>query len=310
MTAFLIVVLCCAVVLITTLICYKLAFYNPLPHKEDPYDLPRDSQYDVHAERMHRMVDHLQSLPYEQVFITSHDGLRLAARYYHRTDGAPIKIEFHGYRSAAVRDFCGANELDVLTGCNVLLIDQRAHGLSEGTSITFGILERYDVLSWVNYVVDRFGPDVKILLSGVSMGAATVMMASNLDLPSNVKGIIADCGYTSPKAIMMKVCKSDFHLPPKLIYPFCKLACKWLCKCDLEASSALESVKNTKVPIFLVHGTDDRFVPCSMVHELKAAAGDMAELHLFEGSGHVLSYLDDTPRYQALAKVFCDRIFE
>ncbi len=292
------------------LICHRIAFYNPIPHREDPYDIPRDDQYGVHAERMHRMVDYLRSLPYEQVYITSHDGLRLAARYYHRNDGAPVKIEFHGYRSAATRDFCGANELDVLTGCNVLLVDQRAHGLSDGTSITFGILERYDVISWVTYIVNRFGPEVKILLSGVSMGAATVLMASDLELPPSVKGIIADCGYSSPKAILKKVCKEDMHLPADLLYPFCKLAAKWLCKCDLEATSAVEAVKNSKVPIFIVHGTDDRYVPCSMAHEIKAAAGDKAELHLFEGSGHVLSYMDDTPRYHQLAQAFCDRIFQ
>ena len=289
--------------------CYRIAFYSPLPHKEDPYDIPRDDQYGVHADRMHAMVDYLRSLPYEQVYITSHDGLRLAARYYHRNDSAPVKIEFHGYRSAATRDFSGANELDVLTGCNVLLVDQRAHGLSDGTFITFGILERFDVVSWADYIVDRFGPDVKILLSGVSMGAATVLMASDLDLPPNVKGIIADCGYSSPKAILKKVCRVDMHLPADLLYPFCRLAAKWLCKCDIEATSAVEAVKNCKVPIFIVHGTDDRYVPCSMAHEIKAAAGDMAELHLFEGSGHVLSYMDDTPRYHKLARAFCDRIF-
>ena len=290
--------------------CYRIAFYSPLPHKEYPYDIPRDDQYGVHADRMHRMVDYLRSLPYEEVYITSHDGLRLFGRYYHRNDGAPVKIEFHGYRSAATRDFSGANELDVLTGCNVLLVDQRAHGLSDGTSITFGILERFDVVSWANYIVDRFGPDVKILLSGVSMGAATVLMASDLELPPNVKGIIADCGYSSPKAILKKVCKVDMHLPADLLYPFCRLAAKWLCKCDIEATSAVEAVKNCKVPIFIVHGTDDRYVPCSMAHEIKAAAGDMAELHLFEGSGHVLSYMDDTPRYHKLAQAFCDRIFQ
>ena len=293
----------------TVLICYRIAFYNPTPHREDPYDIPRDDQYGVHADRMHRMVDYLRSLPYEQVYITSHDGLRLAARYYHRKDGAPVKIEFHGYRSAATRDFCGANELDVLTGCNVLLVDQRAHGLSDGQSITFGILERFDVVDWANYAVNRFGSDVKILLSGVSMGAATVLMASDLDLPPNVKGIIADCGYSSPKGILMKVCQEDMHLPAKLLYPFCKLAAKWLCKCDLEAADAVTAVKSTSIPLFIVHGTEDHYFPCSMAHEIKAAAGDTARLHIFEGSGHVLCYMDDTPRYHKLAQAFCDEIF-
>lgn len=305
------IVLCIVAVvfLAALLFCFHIAFYNPAPHKEDPYSIPDDDQYGPHGARMYRMVDYLRSLPYEQVYITSHDGLRLAARYYHRNDGGPVKIEFHGYRSAATRDFSGANELDVLTGCNVLLIDQRSHGLSEGSVITFGIKERYDVLSWVNYVVDRFGPDVKILLSGVSMGAATVLMASDLDLPPNVKGMIADCGYSSPKAILKKVCGEDMHLPADLLYPFCKLAAKWLGKFDLEEASAVEAVKNSRVPIFMVHGTEDRYVPFSMGLEIKEAAGDKATLHIFEGSGHVLSYLDDTPRYHKLAQAFCDEIF-
>jgi len=307
-----IIILCifCILFAVTMGFCFVIPYYSPLPHKEDPYDIPINDQYGPHAQRMHRMVDYLHSLPYEQVYITSHDGLRLAARYYHRNDGAPVKIEFHGFRSAATRDFCGANELDVLTGCNVLLVDQRAHGLSDGTVISFGIKERYDVVSWANYIVDRFGSEVKILLSGVSMGAATVLMASDLDLPPNVKGIIADCGYSSPPAILKKVCGEDMHLPAKLLYPFCRLAAKWFGKVDIEESSAVESVKNTKVPIFIVHGSEDRYVPCSMAYEIKEAAGDMAQLHIFEGSGHVLSYMDDTPRYHKLAQAFCDEIFQ
>ena len=147
------------------------------------------------------------------------------------------------------------------------------------------------------------------ILSGVSMGAATVLMASNLELPSNVKGIIADCGFSSPAAIIKKVCKEDMHLPPVLVYPFVKLAAKWIGKFDLEEIGAVDAVKDTKVPLFLVHGTEDHYVPCSMAYEIKEAAGDMAQLHIFEGSGHVLSYMDDTPRYHALAQAFCNQIF-
>ena len=310
MTFLIIIMVVCVVFALTLGICFRICFHSPIPHNEDPYDIPQDDQYGPHADRMHRMVDYLRALPYEQVYITSYDGLQLAARYYHRTDGAPVKIEFHGYRSAATRDFSGANELDVMTGCNVLLIDQRSHGLSDGTVISFGIKERYDVLSWVHYVVDRFGSDVKILLSGVSMGAATVLMASELDLPPNVKGIIADSAFSSPSAVIKKVCKEDMHLPPSIVYPFVKLAAKWLGKFDLEEANAVDAVKRTTVPLFLVHGTEDRYVPCSMVYEIKEAAGDMAQLHIFEGSGHVLSYMDDTPRYQKLAQIFCNEIFK
>ncbi|MBP3654822.1 MAG: alpha/beta hydrolase [Oscillospiraceae bacterium] len=296
--------------LIVLAVSFYIPFYNPTPHKEDPYNIPASEQYIPHGENMRRLVTQLLALPYEQVYITSYDGLRLAAKYFHRNDGAPLKIEFHGFRSAAVRDFCGAHELDVMTGCNVLLVDQRSHGLSDGNVITFGIKERYDVVSWVNYAVERFGPDVKILLSGVSMGAATVLMASSLDLPGNVRGIIADCGYSSPAAIIKKVCREDYHLPVWLLYPFIKLSAKVFGKFDLESASAVEAVKNTNIPLFLVHGGDDRYVPCSMAYEIKEAAGDMAQLHIFQTSGHVLCYLDDTPRYQQLAQAFCDEIFQ
>ncbi len=283
-----------------------LPFYNP-KHKEDPYDIPTTGQYAKHAHVMSGMVDTLRALPYEQVYITSRDGLRLAARFYFRKEGAPVKIEFHGYRSAATRDFSGALEMDSRMGFNVLLVDQRAHGLSDGHVICFGVKERYDVVDWCKYAVERFGPETQILLSGISMGAATVLMASDLeDLPDNVKGIIADCGYSSPEGIIKKVCDVDVHIPSWLIYPFVKTSTRLLGKFDLESVTAVEAVKHTRVPLFIVHGSKDHYVPCSMAYELKEAAGDMAELHIFPGSGHVLSYLDDTPRYHQLAGAFCD----
>ena len=159
---------------------------------------------------------------YREVEITSYDGLKLFGRYYHLADGAPVEILVHGYRGNAIRDFCGGCKLAMDAGHNVLLIDQRAHGNSQGKTICFGIKEKYDVQSWANYVVDRFGKDVKIILAGVSMGAATVMETLSLDLPDNVVGVIADCGYSSTEEIIRKVCK-EMKFPPKITMPFVKL---------------------------------------------------------------------------------------
>lgn len=283
---------------------YLIPFYNPIPRRQTPYDLPTGEQYDPYHDRMHTLVTRLSSKPCEQVFITARDGARLAARYYHASDDAAVKIEFHGYRGTSIRDFCGAIEIDELCGYNVLLVDQRAHGLSDGRTIGFGVLERHDVADWCNYAVERFGEDVKIILSGVSMGGATVLMASDLDLPPNVRGIIADCAYSSPAAIIKKVCREDFHLPVWLMYPFIRLAAGTLGGFDLESASAVESVKHAKVPIILFHGGDDRYVPRSMAEEIFAAADGKAQLHIMEGAGHAMSYLTEQERYHALAIPF------
>jgi len=289
---------------------FLIPFYNPIPRRQTPYDIPDDDQYLPHFDRMHSLVTKLNDMPYEQVYITARDGVTLAARYYHRAEGAPLKIEFHGYRGTGIRDFCGATEVDELCGYNVLLVDQRAHGLSGGRVISFGIRERYDVVSWAEYAVERFGAQVKIILSGVSMGAATVLMAADLELPPNVRGIIADCGYSSPAAIIKKVCREDFHLPVWLMYPFIRLTARLLGGFDLEEASAVESVKNAKVPIILFHGDDDRYVPCAMAHEIHAAAGDQAELHVIPKAGHALSYLEDRETYHTHLIPFCEKILK
>lgn len=153
------------------------------------------------------MIRDTLSIPYEDVFITSFDGLRLHAKFYAASERkAPVQIMFHGYKSSAERDFCGGLREGIDGGFNVLLVDQRAHGESEGKYLTFGVNERFDCLSWASYAAERFGNDVKIYLYGISMGAATVLMASALPLPKSVSGIVADCGYTSPKDIIFPSC--------------------------------------------------------------------------------------------------------
>ncbi len=288
---------------------FLIPFYNPIPRRQTPFDIPTGDQYDPHRDRMYTLITRLNNKPCEQVTITAHDGCRLAARYYHASHGAPLKIEFHGYRGTAIRDFCGAIEIDEQCGYNVLLVDQRAHGLSGSRVISFGIRERYDVLDWVNYAIDRFGSDVKIILSGVSMGGATVLMASGLPLPPNVRGIIADCGYTSPAAIIKKVCREDFHLPVWLMYPLIRMTARVFGGFDLEEANAVEAVKHSTVPIILFHGEDDRYVPCSMARELHAAGGD-TRLHIFPHAGHAMSYLTDQPRYHSLAIPFFEEVLQ
>ncbi len=288
---------------------YNIAFSTPKHRTENFYDIPNSEQYAAKKDDMIQMIRTLDQTPYEDVWITSHDGLRLHGKYYHVRDGAPVAIGFHGYRGTSIRDFCGGSKIAFEEGQNMLLIDQRAQGKSEGRTITFGIKERFDCLSWINYVIERFGADTQILLYGVSMGGATVLMASGLDLPPQVKGIVADCPYSSPKDIIRKVAK-DFHYPVRIAYPFVKLGARIYGQFRLEDMTAEEAVKDAKVPILIIHGDDDRFVPMEMSRVVAEANPKCVSYQTFAGAGHGLSYIVDYDRYSALIRSFMKQVLD
>ena len=309
MTTFLILlVLAIAGVLGFSYFAYRIAFYSPVKGRTEPAGL-KGAQYDPYQEVMGIIYHQLADRPCEEVTILSRDNLKLYGRYYHVKDGAPLDIGFHGYRSCCLRDFSGGSEISFGREHNLLLVDQRAHGKSEGSSITFGIQERYDCLDWINYAVDRFGKDVKIMLYGISMGASTVLMASALDLPKNVKGIIADCPYSAPKKIIQKVC-TEMRVSPALCYPFVAIGAKIFGSFDLEETDALEAVKHSKVPILILHGEADSFVPCEMSEEIQNACPDNVERHTFPDADHGISYLVDKDRYCKIVDDFLDNVLK
>ena len=281
---------------------YYIAFHSPRKGQDDPFNIPTGDQYMDIRKEMHDLIEGLDNTPFERVYVMSEDGLRLSGRYYHHADGAPLDIGFHGYRGTAVRDFCGGSRISFDMGHNVLLVDQRAQGKSEGHVITFGIKERYDCLSWIGYALDRFGRDTQITLYGVSMGATTVLMAAELELPENVRCVIADCPFSSPEAIIRKVC-SDMGFPQKLVYPFVALGARIFGRFDISSANAADAVRNAKVPVMIIHGEEDRFVPCEMSRELSRANSE-AELYTFPGAGHGISFMADRARYERLVREF------
>lgn len=285
------------IVLVVSRFCYRMAFYRLNEKEQDIYAIPPGKQYEAVADQILELIYEVDQLSYELISVTAKDGLHLVGRYYHFKDGAPIQILFHGYRSNGRREFSGNNRIAMNLGFNVIVVDERAHGKSGGHTITFGIKERYDCLAWAEYAVDRFGPDVTIVLSGVSMGAATVLMASSLPLPPNVAAIVADCPYSSPAEIIQKVSK-DVKLPPKLAYPFVVIGALLFGKFKLWETSAVEAVRRTRIPILLIHGDDDRFVPSEMSEQIYMACSGAAELVIFPGAGHALSYFTDPILYE------------
>ena len=304
--AVLILIILLIVILLLSYICYRIAFFSPVRNREN-IPAPTGQQYEPHREAMRRIFSNLAGREYEDVTIFSHDGLKLAGKYYHVRDGAPLDIAFHGYRSCGMTDFAGGAELSLELGHNLLLVDQRSHGKSQGRAITFGILERLDCLAWVKYAVERFGKDVRILLFGISMGATTVLMASELDLPENVKGIAADCPYSSPSAIIKKVCK-QMHYPQALAYPFIVLGARIFGGFDLNGATAAEAVKNAKVPILIIHGEADGFVPAAMSEEVFQACPGMIRRETFPGADHGICFLVDEKRYKRVVSEFISEV--
>ena len=287
---------------------YKLAFYYEDP-QASPFDYEDTDQSRTCKEVLDAAITEFKAADFEPVSITSDDGLKLTGRYYHVKDGAPLEIQCHGYKGNAIRDFSGNWKIANEAGRNVLLIDERCHGSSEGHTITFGILERTDVQNWIKYANERFG-NVPIILSGVSMGAATVLMTAGMGVPENVKGIIADCPYDAPSNIIKKVLGTDMGMPVKFVYPLIRLGGMLYGKFNLDAASPVEAVKNVKTPILLIHGDDDRFVPYEMSCNIHAAAPEKIEFHTIHGAGHALNYVTAPEEYTKIVHAFTERVLE
>ena len=289
-------------------ICFRMAFYASRKHKNNSSEfiLPPGDIYEPYRDVMYNWAQEAKKLPHEEVSITSFDGLKLCGKLYIYAPGAPIEIMMHGYRGTAERDMCGGVQRAFSLGRSALIIDQRACGKSEGNVISFGINERHDCLSWIEYVINRMGPEVRIILAGISMGASTVMMAGGMELPENVIGIVADCGYTSAREIIEKVIR-DLKLPCKITYPFVRLGAKLFGNFDLEETSCTDAMKHCCIPVFFAHGENDTFVPCQMSLANYDACSAPKKLLTVPGAGHGLCYPAAPDAYiQALREIETD----
>ena len=283
---------------------FRFAF---LRGKKKGRDLPlyeNDQLRPFHKMRMDAM-DYANTTPYETVSIRARDGIRLAARLYDVEDAVGTIILIHGYRSFGECDFgCILPYYRDTRRLRLLLVDQRASGDSEGKYITFGTLERYDAVDWAHYIEDRFGSQ-PILLDGISMGGATVLLAAAEPLPSSVVGILADCAYSSPEAILRTV-GARMKLPVGLILPGVRLLCRVLGHFDPIPVSIPEGLAKCKLPILMIHGTADGFVPFEMGVENSRARADIRFVAI-EGADHGMSYLIDPDTVLFELDTFFDR---
>lgn len=275
---------------------YFFAFCHPKRKRPQARIIPSSSIYNDYRDILLTWIEDMESTPSKLVQTKSYDGKNLFAHLYIFSPDAPLVIFSHGYHGIYCKDGYGMYRVSKKQGYNILMMDARAHGESSG-DITFGIKERHDFKTWVDYSINHFGPNVKIILGGVSMGAASMMMSTTLNLPDNVKGLVEDCGYSEPEAIIKKNIL-DMHLPLKPFYGIVRLSAKIFGGFDLEETSALEAVSKLQIPILFIHGDQDNIVPPQMCKELYEHCSSKKRMVTFALAGHANSALSDFDLYE------------
>lgn len=255
-------------------------------------------------------LEEMSRHPHETVTVLSYDGLKLVGEFYPHPNPRGTILMFHGWRGSPESDFGCAMTAYYKKGLNILLAHQRTQGSSEGRFITFGIRERWDVHSWVRWHGRQFGKDAPILITGISMGATTVLMSGGTPYCANVRGLIADCGFTSPEAIITSVVGGK-GLPASLIVPVMGVFARLFAGFGFREYSTLEAVKEMKIPVFFAHGREDTFVPCTMTEEAYEACGSEDKLLLIvPDAGHGASYLVDRENYEKKIADFVNRCLQ
>lgn len=241
----------------------------------------------------------------ETVEITAHDGERLVGHWHPCPNARRVIIAMHGWRSSWTNDFGAIADFWHQNHCSVLYAEQRGQGESGGAYMGFGLIERYDCLDWINWANANGCAALPVYLCGISMGASTVLMAAGLDLPGNVHGIMADCGYTSPHAIWKHVMEDNLHLSYNgITAAIADDMCKKKIQLGTKSYSCVEAMGVCRVPVLFCHGTDDHFVPIEMTYQNYKACAAPKRLFVVPGAEHGMSYLVDKAGYEDAVKRF------
>ena len=279
---------------------YRYIFHSPRKGQNNDFRIEPSLDYQGTKEYLKELITKLRAVPYEDLWIKSYDGLKLHGLFYRNDNSNTFILMFNGYRGTARSNFSGSAIDAMNLNMNVVLCEQRAHGISDGHSITFGRKEQYDVLSWINFVKEKWGNSIKITIVGISMGGATVLMASDkIDRSINV---IADCPYSTEKDVI-KHTMIKMGLPANFFWPFAYLSAIVFCHARLKDDAKI-NVTNSKNQILIIHGTGDSIVPHPMSERVYEGNENHVRYEKFEGAEHALSYLREPERYEKLIKDF------
>ncbi|MCA9765942.1 MAG: alpha/beta hydrolase [Carnobacterium sp.] len=240
----------------------------------------------------------------EILTIRSTDNLILSAIYLvENPDSKKVALLAHGY-TGNLKEMAPYAKLYAEMGFNVLVPDARGHGESEGDYIGFGWHERKDYLQWIELMIEKSGKDAEIALFGISMGGATVMNVSGEPLPTNVKVIVEDCGYSSVTGELAHQLKEMYHLPAFPLVPITSFITKIRSNYWFSEASSVNQVKKNKVPMLFIHGEEDTFVPTKMLDEVYEANASPKKMYLSPRAAHAKSYQENKEDYKQVVQEF------
>ncbi len=245
------------------------------------------------------------NLPYEQLNIES-DNYNLVG-YYLSNNSNETAILIHGWKGSAKDRMADAFRY-IEYGYNVFLPDLRSHGKSDGKYIGMGCAEHRDIFKWIDYLRDKYGSDKSFVLDGISMGGATVLTLSGYnETPSYVKAIVSDCGFTSVFDLIPNFVDKVPKVLRSILIKMVEFWCRMLCGFTFNKCTPIMQVKKSKTPIFIIHGTEDRFVPFEMGKRLYDACSSEKEYWAVEGATHIMSSWIAKDDYSKRVKAFLDR---
>ena len=285
---------------------FDMKTYKHEDQKEDFIDSDRDLMrptakklYAFQAPYMEKFKD----LPYEDLYIESFDGLKLHGYLYKGRD-REVVICVHGYKSAPINDYADKMQIYTSRDATLLLVDNRAHGQSEGRYLGFSELDKYDLKSWVDKINEMYD-NPNIYLHGISMGGAAVVHTADMNL-KNVKGIITDCGFNTIDDIVKALVKINYHVPYFPIAPLAGMWSKLITGVGFKDSIGEKIVANSTVPIVFIHGKQDNFVPAWMSRKMYEACSGPKHILLVENCGHAAAYCCAQREYTSIIHKLMD----
>lgn len=264
--------------------------------------------YKNHEKRIKEEYIFLESLPFENVYLNSRDGLKLRGFYINNNSDKTIFF-VHGYRATPLNNFSWAAKRLYDEGYNLFFIDQRAHGESEGKYTTFGIKERLDVVDWANFINEKYKPK-DLVIYGLSMGCASTEMALELDLPSNVRCAILDCGFKSTFSLMVFQTKKRIKVGATISVLFMDIYCRLLGGFSMFSASSEKALKKAKIPCLFIHGTNDKTVPLSHGKTNYNACASEKDFVFLHGVEHALCYYEGYPDLEEKIVSFIKKVIK
>jgi fermentation-respiration switch protein FrsA (DUF1100 family) len=266
---------------------YRTAFF--------PKVFPYEKTYEIEIENGRFEESFFNTLPKEEVSISSEFGYHLNGIYFPVENSNRTVVLVHGI-TYSLWGSIKYLPLFYKRGFNVLVYDHRNHGKSGGRNCTFGFLEKQDLKTVVSFAFSKLGNDGIVGTMGESLGAATVLQHAAID--NRISFVVADCGYSDLTEQFAYRLKSDYHLPPFVLKSadlFCRLFNNGL---TFDQISPLKDIKNVKTPIFFIHGQDDDYVPTYMSKKMyNAKEIGMKKIFLADNAAHAQSLNQNPETY-------------